>query len=128
MSVKYSVTARKDPRDQNSQPKYYVTIKSKGRTNHLAVAREISKMSTVTSVDTIAVLEAFMNVVPDLLADGKIVDLGDFGTFRVSVSSQGAETAEEVSSSSITEVRIIFAPGKRFKKLMSGTEFEKEQD
>jgi predicted histone-like DNA-binding protein len=128
MTVKFSATPRKDPRDPNSQPKYYVTIKSKGRANLLAIAREISKMSTVTSVDTIAVLEAFMNVIPDMLADGKIVDLGDFGTFRVSVSSEGVETAEEVSSNSITEIRIIFAPGKRFKKLMAGTEFEKEQD
>ena len=69
MSVKYSVTPRKDPRDQNSPAKYYVTVKSQGRVDHLGVARDINKMSTVSSVDTTAVLEAFMNVVPDMLAD-----------------------------------------------------------
>jgi len=127
MSVKFSTTPRKDPRDQSTQPKFYATVKSTARANVPKIAREINKMSTVSPVDTTAVLEAFMNVVPDLLADGNIVDLGDFGTFRVSVSSEGAETPEEVNNRSITAVRILFQPGKRFKKLLSGTEFEKNQ-
>jgi hypothetical protein len=56
------------------------------------------------------------------------VELGDFGSFRVSVSSEGAETPEEVTTRNITNVRILFQPGKRFKYLLSGTEFEKSQD
>ena len=127
MSVKFSVTPRKDPRDQNSQPKYYATVRSNGRVDTHGIAKDINKMSTVSSVDTAAVLEAFMNVVPDQLADGKIVELGDFGTFRVSVSSEGAELPESVTTRSITNVRILFQPGKRFKKLLNGTEFEKIQ-
>jgi predicted histone-like DNA-binding protein len=127
MSVKFSVTPRKDPRDQNSQPKYYATVRSNGRIDTHEIARDINKMSTVSSVDTAAVLEAFMNVVPDQLADGKIVELGDFGTFRVSVSSEGAEMPEAVTIRSITDVRILFQPGKRFKKLINSTEFEKIQ-
>jgi predicted histone-like DNA-binding protein len=127
MSVKFSVTPRKDPRDQNSQPKYYATVRSNGRVDTHGIARDINKMSTVSSVDTAAVLEAFMNVVPDQLADGKIVELGDFGTFRVSVSSEGAEMPEAVNTRSITDVRILFQPGKRFRKLIDSTEFEKIQ-
>jgi predicted histone-like DNA-binding protein len=90
--------------------------------------KDIIKMSTVSSIDTTAVLEAFMNVVPDQLSDGKIVELGDFGTFRVSVSSEGAELPEAVTTRSITDVRILFQPGKRFKKLINSTEFEKIQE
>ncbi len=128
MSVKFSVTPRKDPRDQNSQPKYYATVRSNGRVDTHGIAKDINKMSTVSSVDTTAVLEAFMNVVPDQLADGKIVELGDFGTFRVSVSSEGAEQPDAVTTRSITDVRILFQPGKRFKKLINSTEFEKIQE
>ena len=128
MSVKFSVTPRKDPRDQNSQPKYYATVRSNGRVDTHGIAKDINKISTISSVDTAAVLEAFMNVVPDQLADGKIVELGDFGTFRVSVSSEGAEQPEAVTTRSITDVRILFQPGKRFKKLINSTEFEKIQE
>ena len=128
MSVKVSATQRRDPRDPNSQPKYYATVRSNGRVDSHGLAKDINKMSTVSSVDTAAVLEAFINVVPDLLADGKIVELGDLGTFRVSVSSEGAETPEEVTARSITDVRIIFQPGKRIRQMLSGTAFEKIQN
>lgn len=125
MSVKFNVTPRKDPRDQNSQPKYYATVKSTGRVDTYGIARSINNMSTVSSVDTRAVLEAFMNVVPEQLADGKIVELGDFGTFRISVSSEGADASGEVTARNITDVRVLFQPGRRFKKLIESTEFEK---
>jgi hypothetical protein len=56
------------------------------------------------------------------------MELGDFGTFRVSVSSEGAEQPEAVTTRSITDVRILIQPGKRFKKLINSTEFEKIQE
>jgi nucleoid DNA-binding protein len=41
----------------------------------------IARMSTISTADTMAMLEAFLTVVPDLLTEGKIVELGEFGTF-----------------------------------------------
>ena len=126
MPVKFNVTPRKDPRDQNSQPKYYATVKSSGRSDTHAIAKSINSMSTVSSVDTAAVLEAFLNVVPDKLAEGNIVELGDFGTFRVSVSSEGEAKAEDVTARNITDMRVLFTPGKRFKQALNTAEFQKE--
>ena len=126
MPVKFNVTPRKDPRDQNSQPKYYATVKSNGRSDTNAIAKSINNMSTVSSVDTAAVLEAFLNVVPDKLVEGNIVELGDFGTFRVSVSSDGEAIAGDVTARNITDVRVLFTPGKRFKQVLNTVEFQKE--
>ena len=83
-------------------------------------------MSTVSTADTIALLEAFLTVVPDQLADGKIVELGEFGTFRISLSSDGADTADKVSADNITDVRVIFNPGKRFEDVLATLKFQKE--
>ena len=126
MPVRFTVNPKKDPRDQNSQPKYYATAKSSGRADTNIIAKSINSMSTVSSVDTAAVLEAFLTVVPDQMAEGKIVELGDFGTFRVGISSEGAELAESVTARSITDVRVIFTPGKRFKQVLNTAEFQKE--
>jgi len=126
MSVKFNVTPRKDPRDQESQPKYYATVKSSGRVDTHGIAKSINSMSTVSSVDTAAVLEAFLSVVPDQLADGKIVELGDFGTFRISVSSDGADQPENLTARHITDVRVLFAPGRRFKQVLDTVQFQKE--
>ncbi len=126
MPVKFSVIPHKDPRDQTSQPKYYATVRSSGRADTIAIATRIKSMSTVSSVDTAAVLEAFLHVIPAELAEGNIVELGDFGTFRVSVSSAGEKTAESVTADDITGVRVIFTPGKRFVQALNTVQFQKD--
>ena len=117
MPVKFTVTPKKDPRDQNSQPKYDATPRAADGPIPTPSPKNINSISTVSSVNTAAVLEAFLTVVPDQMAEGKIVELGDFGTFRVGISSKGAELAEGVTARSITDVRVIFTPGKRFKQV-----------
>jgi predicted histone-like DNA-binding protein len=126
MPVKFSATPKKDPRNLEAEPKYYATVKSDGRADTITIAKSINKMSTVSAPDTLAVLEAFLDVVPEKLADGRIVELGDFGTFRITVSSEGAALAEDVTVRSITDTRVIFTPGKRFKQLLATIEFQKE--
>ena len=126
MPVKFKVTPHKDPRDQHSPPRYYARVKSSGRSDTHAIARRIQRMSTVSSVDTAAVLEAFLSVIPGELAAGQIVELGDFGTFRVSLSSAGEEKAEDVTARTITEVRVLFTPGKRFAQALNDVQFQKE--
>jgi len=126
MSVKYTIVPRKDPRDRESQPRYYAMPKSDGRTDTNNLARQISRMSSLSSADTSGMLEAFLTVVPDELAAGRIVELGEFGTFRVSFSSEGSETPEAVTAANITDTRVIFTPGKRFKKVLETLDFQKE--
>ncbi len=79
----------------------------------------------MSSVDTTAVLEALLTIIPREIANGNIVELGDFGSFRLRVQSTGAETAEAVSAKSITNVKPLFAPGKEFKKALSNADFVK---
>lgn len=126
MSVKFTVNPKKDPRNLAAEPRYYAIVKSDGRADTQNVARSINSMSTVSSADTAAVLEAFLQVVPEKLADGKIVELGDFGTFRVTVSSEGTAQPEELTARHITNTRVIFTPGKRFKQVLGTIEFQKE--
>ena len=126
MPVKFSATPKKDPRNLEAEPKYYAIVKSDGRADTITIAKSINSMSTVSIPDTAAVLEAFLHVVPEKLADGRIVELGDFGTFRISVSSEGAALAEEVTARNITDTKVIFTPGKRFKQMLDTIEFQKE--
>ncbi|MFZ5820897.1 MAG: HU family DNA-binding protein [Chloroflexota bacterium] len=126
MTVKFTVVPRKDPRDPDSQPKFYAMLKSVGRADKDRISALIARMSSMSSTDTIGMLEAFLNVVPDELAEGRIVELGDFGTFRLSVTSEGSETAEEVTSANIANVKVLFTPGKRFKQVLANLKFQKE--
>ncbi len=128
MAVNISVTSRRDPRDRNSERKYHATVRSKGRIKISRIASEISTIASVNNRLTTAVLEAFLNLIPDRLVDGQIVDLDGFGSFRVSVSSIGASDPRDVTPQSITDVRIVFHPCELLMKRLSSAVFEKIED
>lgn len=125
MGVKYNVVSRKNPRDREAPAKYYPVLNSTGRTNQRRLAQRGSQMSTLNSADLAAALEILLSLIPEELAAGNIVDLGDFGTFRLTISADGAETPEEVSVHLIKRVAVIFSPGPEFKIALSRIKFER---
>jgi predicted histone-like DNA-binding protein len=84
------------------------------------LAKEISDISTVSTIDTMAVLEVLLELIPKHLADGKIVRLGEFGSFGVTVSGNGAETTDAFAASMIKNNAIRFRPGREVQKVLKG--------
>ena len=64
-------------------------------------------------------------VITDELSRGNIVNLGEFGSFWLRIETEGADTAEEVTSKNITNVLPRFTPGKAFKEALDKITFEK---
>ncbi len=126
MTVKYNVITRNNPANPTAPPKYYPSIKSSGRVTLRRLANQIAEISTVSSVDTLAVLEALLTLIPRELTDGNIVELGDLGSFRLRIQSEGVETEEAVSAHNIKKVLPLFTPGKEFKRVLGQTEFSKD--
>ncbi|MCD4819471.1 MAG: HU family DNA-binding protein [Candidatus Cloacimonetes bacterium] len=125
MSIKFNLVPRGNPGDVNAPKKFYATVKSDGKRNLNYLARRIADISTVSPIDTKAVLEALIMVVPEELADGKNVKLGDFGTFRVVASSEGVLTEDEFTTSKIKNVKISFTKGVKLKERINNFRFEK---
>jgi len=125
MTVKYNVVQRGNPSNAEAPKKFYPSIESSGRKTLRQMAERISQISTISTADTMAVLEALLTTIPDELAAGNIVELGDFGNFWLRSDSEGADTAEAVRASQINSVLPRFNPGKEFKKVLDAIEFEK---
>ncbi|MCG3146002.1 MAG: hypothetical protein HONDAALG_03798 [Gammaproteobacteria bacterium] len=125
MTVKYNVVERGNPSNPAAPKKFYPSIESSGRKTLRQMAERISQISTISTADTMAVLEALLTTIPDELAAGNIVELGDFGNFWLRSDSEGADTAEAVRASQINSVLPRFNPGKEFKKVLEAIEFEK---
>ena len=122
----YKLVSRKDPRDENSVAKFYALAISSGHADLRSIAEKISDRCTLTTVDTVAVLEALVGLIPQELADGKIVQLGDFGTFRTTFRSEGAETEDEFTKLKIKETKVHFRQGLEFKRKFSNLKFSKK--
>jgi len=125
MTVKFNVVERGNPANAAAPKKFYPSIQSSGRMSLRELAKEISSISTVSSTDTLAVLEALLTIIPKELSKGNIVELGDFGSFWLRSGAEGADTAEAVRGNQITKVLPRFNPGKEFKKTLDAIEFEK---
>lgn len=126
MAVNFNVVARKNPLKLEEGPKFYATLNSRGKRNLRYLAHRISDKSTLNEIDVKAVLEGFIQVIPEILADGYTVDLEEFGNFHLTCSSEPSATAEEVTQSNIKKASIQFRPGKMVKDVISTIGFTRE--
>lgn len=110
-TVKYAVIPRMNPRDRESEPKYYALVKNSGDVSLREIAERVQQSCTVTKADVHAVLVALEDVIIDALKGGEIVRLGDLGSLRVSLSCKGAASEKEFTTSMIIRSRILFRPG-----------------
>ena len=125
MAVKYNVIERKNLLKPTEAPKFYASAKADGEVSFKALAKEIAGAgSTVSDTDVLAVLNDLTKALVKYLAEGKIVRFGDFGSFQVSVSSNGAETAEKFTASNITGNKIQFRPGVDLKAMLATVKYE----
>jgi predicted histone-like DNA-binding protein len=125
MSVKYNIVERGNPSNPEAPKKFYPSIQSSGRLTLRELAEQAADRSTLTAADIIAAVESFLAIVPKELAKGNIVELGDFGSFWLKTTTEGAETAEAVRADQISTVLPRFHPGKQFKRMLDNIEFNK---
>ncbi len=125
MPVLYNVVEKVNPRDPQGARKFYGVAQSRGEVNLRDLAEQIADISTVSTIDVMAVLEALLQVIPQHLLDGKIVRLRDFGTFRLILESNGVEKAEDFNASHIKRVKMNFRPGKEIRDALATATFEK---
>ena len=125
MSVKYNVVERGNPSKPEEAKKFYPSIQSSGRLTLRQLAEQAADRSTLTTADILAAVESFLAIVPKELAKGNIVELGEFGSFWLKTTSEGADTAENVRADQISTVLPRFNPGKQFKQALDTITFNK---
>ncbi|MDR1200342.1 MAG: hypothetical protein LBL58_01765 [Tannerellaceae bacterium] len=112
MSLKFKKVARKVlSGKEKGEIKYYAVAKSSGLSGVDKICKLISARSTVSSADVKAVFDSLAWAMDLELSSGNVVQLGELGNFRLSISSQGAATKEDLNANKIKKVRIIFSPG-----------------
>src|SRR5689334_4037318 len=125
MTVKFNIVERGRPGHSEAPKKYYPSIQSTGRVSLRDLAERASDISTFSTPDMIAAIEILLAIIPDELAHGNIVELGDFGNFWLRSSAEGVEDIAKVDGDQITTLLPRFNPGRRFKQVLAQVEFSK---
>lgn len=109
MAVKYAVA--KALMGKEKTPYHYARAQYDGVTSLDDMARMVEKISAVSIGDVLSVLNTLGMLVSAELANGRIVDLGDLGRFRLSLRAKGMLEAEKVTHETIQATRVVFVPG-----------------
>jgi nucleoid DNA-binding protein len=86
--------------------------------------KEIEGRSALSLGDVQSVLSNLMEALPVFLKLGQSVNLKGFGTFRISVTSDGTATAEELNARHVKGVKLLFLPSADLKRNLEGIAFE----
>ena len=128
MAVKYVVISKANPLNRTAPAKFYAQAKSSGELTFKRLSKEIAEGSTtVSDTDVMAVLNDLTKVLRRHLENGEIVRFGDFGTFQIGISSDGAETEEKFHSSLIRNQKVTFRPGIDLKEMLNNLRYEKSK-
>ena len=126
MVIKYKVIERGEPGVAGGgTKKFYASANVTGEKSLAGLTRDIEKISTVSGADIRAVLYALVDTMTGALSEGQIVRLGELGSLRVSISSEGKEKEKEVTPATIKQARVVFTPGKAIKDMLETVTYEK---
>ena len=125
MSIPYNVVPKINPARPEDPPKYYAVANSSGDADFRAMAEEIAEITTVSVPDAVAVLESLVMIIPRHIERGEIIRLGELGSLRVTINSEGSENEEEVNASNVRKANYRFVPGPRLKKTLKTLDYKK---
>lgn len=112
-----------EPGKKDSEKKYFAQSKSTGTVGLNYLSKLIAARSSVSSADVKSVIDN-LNFFMDLeLQQGRIVQLGEFGSFRISVGSEGVKEKKDFEVSMLRPPRLIFTPGRELRGTKKQLEF-----
>jgi predicted histone-like DNA-binding protein len=123
--VFYTTVKKHNLRDKTKAPLYYAQVHHAGRASLVTLQSRLCQMSSLSKGDVQSVLSNLMDVIMDLLREGKIIELGQLGNMYISVRSKGMEVEKDFSSANIKGAHIRFVAGTDLKQLMKSLSYLK---
>lgn len=121
----YSVSGRPNPMEKGTPPRYYAFAQRNQVMNLDQFSRHIANHGCVYKrADISAVLTMAVDCLREMLLNGNKVQLGDLGSFYISFSSEGTNTADEFNPNiHIKSVNVNWERGVSFLDLKEDAEF-----
>ena len=120
MSIYFNRVQRKNPRDPSAPMKWYAVLKSLGLKREKEISILAADGTTLDPKEVEMAFSRFGKVMLRMLLDGHTVQIAGLGTFRLTASSEGTATKEELAAKHIKGVKLIFVPYEEVKDALKG--------
>lgn len=111
---------------EKDQEKFYAMARTSGVSSLDKMCELICSRSSLSAADVKGVFDSLNWAMRLELMSGAIVQLGELGSFRLSVRSEGAATEKELDAHHIKRANIIFTPGKILREMQFKVSFVPE--
>ncbi|MDN0072621.1 DNA-binding protein [Bacteroides caecigallinarum] len=123
MSIFLKAVQRINPSEPDEPKKWYPVQYTTKRVDESEVAMLIADETTLNPMEAAMAIRQLRKVVQRLLLDGKSVKLGDWGTFNITLNTEGAERKEDLTARNVKRVNINFQPADEMKAAMQKADF-----
>ncbi len=124
MPIFYNKVERGNPQNKTAPKKWYASLKTISQVSEKEVAKLVSDETTLNRKEVEMALDQFPKILTRLLLDSHSVQLGDWGSFHLTCTSDGVATAEEVTAKNITGINIRFVPGADIRDALAKATFK----
>lgn len=122
--MKYKLIQKANPLKPGTERKWYASPVKTGTINNYQLSKGIAGKSFLARGAVMNVIENIVDEIPRYLIEGYSVNLNNFGTLRLSLSSEGVEDPKEFTSDNITNMKVVFTPSAELKKTLQKINFE----
>ena len=123
MSIFLKAVQRINPSEPDEPKKWYPVQYTTKRVDESEVAMLIADETTLNPMEAAMAIRQLRKVVQRLLLDGKSVKLGDWGTFNITLNTEGAERKEDLTARNVKRVNSNFQPADEMKAAMQKADF-----
>lgn len=111
--IQYVIKEKKKPGTEDY--KFYGQVRQTGVIGIRELCNLVAEKCTLTPADILASINALESEIINQIKQGNSVRLGDLGSFRPSLTSEGAATAEAWGVNMVKRVRAIYTPSSEMK-------------
>lgn len=115
MAIRYRIVKRINSLTKNKEPQFIMQAVNTGTIDLEQISYEIANECTLTEVDVQAVLIALGSKMQFHLSEGKIVDLGHLGKYKIGFKGTAQEDAKELRVNDIQKFHLNFQPSLKMK-------------
>jgi predicted histone-like DNA-binding protein len=123
--MKYKLIQKANPLEPGTRRKWYASPVKAGTINNYQLSKAIAGRSSLSRGDVMNVIENMVDDIPKYLTEGYSVNLNNFGTLRLSLSSEGVSEPDSFTAGHIKNMRVVFTPSPEFKETFQKIHFEK---
>jgi predicted histone-like DNA-binding protein len=87
------------------------------------IAKKLAEETTLNPKEAEMAISQLKKVVIELLLEGHTVQLGELGSFRLTITADGSTTEREVTANKIKKVNVRFTASEEFRTAMGKASF-----